>query len=813
MIKKKNLLIISIPLLTSTSLAFSVACKDTKAEQLQKAISTYQTELKVAEQLIKELEDATKYPQLQNDLTMLKKEVEAIKKEFEKAKTSTTELQKLITKIKIKTQTTQQKKHEEDSRDKTFDSIDASNSLEIISENASDFYEAIRQGNDFYFDRKAYKLVAVEKGKRPNWTEVQKYLVNVNIKDIASDLQLANDAEPLYGGNKISGKIDYQIKDNEIIFKYKVAFFNKGNPKVSEKIYETNLGEILSQEQLEKLAKLEEAESKTTFEYKGPKQLEETYLSEVKDEEISSKVPEGFEIAKQKIVKNSDVGFYELTILFKLKIKGTDIVSKKNKQFIITGWKKTPEKIAEEEKAKKEIEEQTKTIKVYISNEKAYQDIIARQKPIQENAQPNFVLNGYSDLFHATVVEVKVEDEGGKKKITVTYEIWAKANQSIKIKKQNVSVETNYNNDLINPHNLTEEEQKKHLEDAIKDVKIIPFYSKDKTYIQKLRNEHLTNKSFFIQGKKHYNLEYQYGNVVKNGEKFEVEVTMSFSYWSQSPKVKVKKEIDLSILGVDEVNKSKPDGNKIQDIEAPSATINDFFEPTLDISKFKDSPEDESEGGAAIKIIKQNTLDKLKELVCWSRDLYEQMISGEFGEKFLLQHLKYNKDTFEKENNIYFLQRKNNPKEFLLNNYAFIFSKPKYDNAIKELTIKVSVVSSNDLNVGNIEEQVASKRIVVKRDIFLNENDNYKTVLFTEDVYQKSKFKKTEWDKTQSVDYYTVEIIKSKLESKLLGYQIENVSVDHSQKDKGYLTYEYTIKKDSFTSYPLKITVKDFKTS
>ncbi|MDC8962390.1 hypothetical protein [Metamycoplasma hyosynoviae] len=813
MIKKKNLLIISIPLLTSTSLAFSVACKDTKAEQLQKAISTYQTELKVAEQLIKELEDATKYPQLQNDLTMLKKEVEAIKKEFEKAKTSTTELQKLITKIKIKTQTTQQKKHEEDSRDKTFDSIDASNSLEIISENASDFYEAIRQGNDFYFDRKAYKLVAVEKGKRPNWTEVQKYLVNVNIKDIASDLQLANHSEPLYAGNKISGKIDYEIKDKEIIFKYRVAFFNGGNPKVSEKLYETNLGEILSQEQLEKLAKLEEAESKTTFEYKGPKQLEETYLSEVKDEEISSKVPEGFEIAKQKIVRNSDVGFYELTILFKLKIKGTDIVSKKNKQFIITGWKKTPEKIAEEEKAKKEIEEQTKTIKVYISNEKAYQDIIARQKPIQENAQPNFVLNGYSDLFHATVVEVKVEDEGGKKKITVTYEIWAKANQSIKIKKQNVSVETNYNNDLINPHNLTEEEQKKHLEDAIKDVKIIPFYSKDKTYIQKLRNEHLTNKSFFIQGKKHYNLEYQYGNVVKNGEKFEVEVTMSFSYWSQSPKVKVKKEIDLSILGVDEVNKSKPDGNKIQDIEAPSATINDFFEPTLDISKFKDSSEDESEGGAAIKIIKQNTLDKLKELVCWSRDLYEQMISGEFGEKFLLQHLKYNKDTFEKENNIYFLQRKNNPKEFLLNNYAFIFSKPKYDNAIKELTIKVSVVSSNDLNVGNTEEQVASKRIVVKRDIFLNENDNYKTVLFTEDVYQKSKFKKTEWDKTQSVDYYTVEIIKSKLESKLPGYQIENVSVDHSQKDKGYLTYEYTIKKDSFTSYPLKITVKDFKTS
>ncbi|KDE42186.1 hypothetical protein NPL7_00925 [Metamycoplasma hyosynoviae] len=812
MIKKKNLLIISIPLLTSTPLAFSVACKDAKAEQLQKAISAYQTELKVAEQLIQELEDATKYPQLQNDLTMLKKEVEAIKKEFEKAKTSTIELQKLITKIKLKTQATQQKKHEEDSRDKTFDSIDASNSLEIISENASDFYEAIRQGNDFYFDRKAYKLVAVEKGKRPNWTEVQKYLVNVNIKDIASDLQLANHTEPLYGGNKISGKIDYEIKDKEIIFKYRAAFFNGGNPKVSEKLYETNLGEILSQEQLEKLAKLEEAESKTTFEYKGPKQLEETYLSEVKDEEISSKVPEGFEIAKQKIVKNSDVGFYELTILFKLKIKGTDIVSKKNKQFIIIGWKKTPEKIAEEEKAKKEIEEQTKTIKVYVSNEKAYQDIIVRQKPTQENAQPNFVLNGYSNLFHATVVEVKVEDEGGKKKITVTYEIWAKANQSIKIKKQNVNVETNYNNDTTNPHNLTEEEQKKYLEDAIKDVKIIPFYSKDKTYIEKLRNEHLTNKSFFIQGKKYQNLEYQYGNVVKNGEKFEVEVTMSFSYWSQSPKVKVKKEIDLSILGVDEVNKSKPDGNKIQDIEAPSATINDFFEPTLDINKFKDSPEDEYSGNGAIKVIKTNTLDKMKDLVCWSKALYDQMASGDFGEKYLLQNLKYDKDTYEKKDNIYFLQRKGSPKELLGNHYVFIFSKPKYDQNTKELTIKVSVVSVNDLNAGNSVEQVASKRINVKKDIFLNENDTYKTILFSEDVYAKSKFKADEWDKkNKSVDHYTVEVVTKMLQDKLTGYTIFDVKVDHSEKDQGILKYEYTVKNDKFTSYPFKITVKNFK--
>lgn len=55
----------------------------------------------------------------------------------------------------------------------------------------------------------------------------------------------------------------------------------------------------------------------------------------------------------KKMVPNDEAGFYELTILFKLKSKKVNVSSKKNKEFALKGWKKTPEKIAEEEQAKK----------------------------------------------------------------------------------------------------------------------------------------------------------------------------------------------------------------------------------------------------------------------------------------------------------------------------------------------------------------------------------------------------------------------------------------------------------------------------
>jgi putative adhesin MAA1 len=141
------------------------------------------------------------------------------------------------------------------------------------------------------------------------------------------------------------------------------------------------------------------------------------------------------------------------------------------------------------------------------------------------------VISGYdSSKFIATATEVKVEEVDGKKKITISYEIHAIVNKDIKVLKTNIQVETNYNKDVINPHNLSAEECKNFLTDAIKDEKICPFYSKDKTYIEKLNNLNLSNKSFFIEGKKLNNLIYNFGNVYKKDNKYYVEAELSFAY-------------------------------------------------------------------------------------------------------------------------------------------------------------------------------------------------------------------------------------------------------------------------------------------
>ncbi|EPJ17650.1 hypothetical protein CP01DC11_1145, partial [Chlamydia psittaci 01DC11] len=68
--------------------------------------------------------------------------------------------------------------------------------------------------------------------------------------------------------------------------------------------------------------------------------------------------------------------------------------------------------------------------------------------------------------------------------------------------------------------------------------------------------------------------------------------------------------------------------------------------------------------------------------------------------------------TFEAKSNVYFLPHNTFlPKEMYSEYYAYVFSSPIYDQETKKLTIKISVVSTNDLNAGNTKDQVASKRV------------------------------------------------------------------------------------------------------
>lgn len=806
---KKNILLLSTSLLVLPSMPLILqSCENKETKEMSNKLNE---EIKVANNLIDQIGSLPKYETLQSDVTELKKLIGESKKVLS-SKKSANELKVQFEKLVKMVGNIYNKKFQIDNRDTTFDNLDASNSLSIISDKLDQFYKAIADKKDFYYDYKNNKMIAVEAGKRPNWQETNEYLIDVKIKDLANDLQIANAKEPTYeshGKIQVSGKIDYEINANgEIIFSYKIGFYNRGNPKISETVFTTNLGKPLSEEEQKEIAKLEEAEKNTTFSYSGD--ISNTLLKDADLSKVVANVPEGFEIESKKMVPNDEAGFYELTILFKLKSKIANVSSKKNKEFALKGWKKTPEKIAEEEQAKKIIEEETKNIKAYISNETAYQDIINRNAIAQENHTPNFVISGYdSSKFIATATEVKVEEVDGKKKITISYEIHAIVNKDIKVLKTNIQVETNYNKDVINPHNLSVEECKNFLTDAIKDEKICPFYSKDKTYIEKLNNLNLSNKSFFIEGKKLNNLIYNFGNVYKKDNKYYVEAELSFAYWPESPKVKIEKEIDLEKLGVNILNEGKNESNKIQDIEAPTGTITEQFEPTLDLSKFTDSDSDDANGGPAINPIKKTTLSHINSLVCLNKDLYNQMVSGNFGSKKLLQHLKYDSTTFEAKSNVYFLPHNTFlPKEMYSEYYAYVFSSPIYNQETKKLTIKISVVSTNDLNAGNTKDQVASKRVEVVANEFLQ--DNITKYLFTKSVFDL-RLKGSTFDQTKPASEVTMEILKQKLEEHYAGYVIENVEVDHSKSSEGKLLYKFSAKKESFESFVLSLTISKFK--
>ena len=104
---------------------------------------------------------------MQSDVTELKKLIGESKKVLS-SKKSANELKVQFEKLVKMVGNVYNKKLQIDSRDTTFDNLDASNSLSIISDKLDQFYKAIADKKDFYYDYKNNKMIAVEAGKRPN---------------------------------------------------------------------------------------------------------------------------------------------------------------------------------------------------------------------------------------------------------------------------------------------------------------------------------------------------------------------------------------------------------------------------------------------------------------------------------------------------------------------------------------------------------------------------------------------------------------------------------------------------------------------
>jgi hypothetical protein len=228
-------------------------------------------------------------------------------------------------------------------------------------------------------------------------------------------------------------------------------------------------------------------------------------------------------------VKNSDLatGIYEYTIIFKLKsIANPDVVSKKNVEYVIRGFKKTQEIIEQEKKAIEKISEEFKKTTIKLLNEKAYQDVIKNKQIDNYDKKPNFVVSGYDEnLYNATLSNLEVKENGLKYDIKLTLTLTSKTNSDIFAKSEmNVSAEYVKG---INPHTLNDQEQKQHLENALLDTVIYPYFSKDKTYIQKMKYSELTNRSYFIS-RKDNDLNYQFTELIKRGDKYFVKTEVSF---------------------------------------------------------------------------------------------------------------------------------------------------------------------------------------------------------------------------------------------------------------------------------------------
>lgn len=673
----------------------------------------------------------------------------------------------------------------------------------IINGKDSEFQQAIAENKDFYYSYKNKQILAVDHGKRPNWKTDNNYLLELkNVNFPSNDYQLVNANKPTYESNgqtRLSSHLEWEIINEEIVFKYKVAIYKKdGNHIISNEVISSNLGKFtgaLSEED----KKLLEAQSKTSFDYPNK---ENTLLADAKEDQIIKNIPEGYELTKFTAVKNSDLatGIYEYTIIFKLKsIANPDVVSKKNVEYVIRGFKKTQEIIEQEKKAIEKISEEFKKTTIKLLNEKAYQDVIKNKQIDNYDKKPNFVVSGYDEnLYNATLSNLEVKENGLKYDIKLTLTLTSKTNSDIFAKSEmNVSAEYVKG---INPHTLNDQEQKQHLENALLDTVIYPYFSKDKTYIQKMKYSELTNRSYFIS-RKDNDLNYQFTELIKRGDKYFVKTEVSFDGWLESPKVVKEIEVSFDKLGLDIINDAriKKGQEPIQDQTAPSPTLPEY-EPNISIDKFKDTEQDEVNKN----IINNKFLQGIKKAKVWAynAELLEKIEKNEANA--YIQNFNPIMDGINSrpKTEMYF---GSSSKYIYEQQQVYYFSNfRKEENG--EYTVKVTTVSIQDFNSGEFSN-ACSTRVTVDTSKVAEDYINKKC--FTE--YVKSLALNITYKNAFETLVKDAKIENLECNNLPSGYTIE-YEIDKTQKkaNSGILKIWYSISKEGHKTFKISLEILGF---
>lgn len=187
---------------------------------------------------------------------------------------------------------------------------------------------------------------------------------------------------------------------------------------------------------------------------------------------------------------------------------------------------------------------------------------------------------------------------------------------------------------------------------------------------------------------------------------------MSFDNWLESPKTSKEIIIDLSKLGVDELNKIRKEKGQdpVEDYEAPSATIDEVKYSKVELVDFQDTTEDEhSTEVAGYRYIHDKALKNLKSkpLLLLNKEV-EDLIKSE-GENFVrAQHFVFNRETFKRDSELFFY---NYTKTFVDTQNVLIFSKPIFEGE-KVKSIKITFGSLSDI-INRDYSKLSSTRVKI----------------------------------------------------------------------------------------------------
>ncbi|MTH75925.1 variable surface lipoprotein [Metamycoplasma hominis] len=608
-----------------------------------------------------------------------------------------------------------------------------------------------------------------------------------NSKSGAS-VQLVNSEKPLRSGDKLNSKL-LLTKDEKgnFILKYKVAIFKQnGKHIISNKVYESNLGNLDSGLDQVSEEDFKEVSKNLVFDYPNK---QETYIKDADTSKVFLKtIKENFSIVKDslKITKNTgEDGTYDLSILYYLSYKNKQISSQKY-IYEIKGFKLTPELQEKINKAKKELKDQIEKTDVLVANAKSYQDILKNKQINNFDKKPNFAVQGYDQASYSVVLSnLKVED----KKITLTLTLSSLLNKEISESKTIEVKLDKFANGLDNIALLSSEKQDELLNKAL-ETSIYPFYSKDKYYISKKSFDKLEDKSYWINNK-NSEINYTLGELKFEGDKCLINLTVSFKDYENSIKKSKFVEIDLSKLGVDEYNKIRKQNNEteIDDQQAPSSTIEDQDVKELNKEAFLKYFEENKDKLSNDEVKNNSTfmfVEKLKNISLLSKDIEKEMI--EKGDNYIsVQNFDYDKTTLKLKHSMFAFEY---TKHMVDVQNVYIFSFPKIENN-KVKSIRVSVVSLQDFQ-NNDFSNMSSKRVNVNEKI--NEDKNFMQKIVLKEHFRKSVTVKYVGDK-KTVDEAIKDDI-SKFEYKLPeGLTFEKISFKKATKNKKeYIKYTITAK-------------------